>query len=380
MSVIYSKDELRDKLLNAASVSPDHPVVLTKFIEGAEEIDVDAVASEGKLILHAVSEHIEAAGVHSGDATLVLPPANLDDSIMARVKEIAEKVAEAWKITGPFNMQIIKAARDGAEPALKVIECNLRASRSFPFVSKVLGTNFIDAATKALAKTDVPAPRDLMAQKRDYVATKVPQFSWTRLAGADPYLGVEMSSTGEIACFGKDVIEAYWASLQSTMNFRMPEPGEGILLGGSTELLELPKIVEYLKPLEYKFFAANQEVKTHLEKSGATVEVLDFPVTDKNALRGVFKKNNIKGVFNIAKTRGKTLTDQDYVMRRNAVDFGVPLFMEPKVSLLPKASLMTEDVANILTDCPVVRSMYECQAATTRRDSSGSEELESVHR
>ncbi|KAK5941293.1 carbamoyl-phosphate synthase (glutamine-hydrolyzing) cpa2 [Knufia obscura] len=338
MSVIHSQDELRDKLLNAASVSPDHPVVLTKFIEGAQEIDVDAVASEGQLLIHAVSEHVEAAGVHSGDATLVLPPANLDANIMARVKEIAEKVAKAWSITGPFNMQIIKADSDKngtlPEPALKVIECNLRASRSFPFVSKVLGTNFIDVATKALAKTDVPAPQDLMAQKRDYVATKVPQFSWTRLAGADPYLGVEMSSTGEIACFGKDVIEAYWASLQSTMNFRMPEPGEGILLGGSTELPELPKIVEYLKPLEYKFYSADEGVKTHLEKAGARVEVLEFPVTDKNKLRGVFEKNNIKGVFNIAKSRGKTLTDKDYVMRRNAVDFGVPLFMEAKTALL----------------------------------------------
>lgn len=333
MSVIYSKDELRDKLMNAASVSPDHPVVLTKFIEGAQEIDIDAVASEGKLILHAVSEHVEAAGVHSGDATLILPPANLDDAVMARLKEIAEKVAQAWSITGPFNMQVIKAdSPDGSEPALKVIECNLRASRSFPFASKVLGTNFIDAATRALAKTNVPAPQDLMAEKRDYVATKVPQFSWTRLAGADPYLGVEMSSTGEIACFGKDVIEAYWASLQSTMNFRMPEPGEGILLGGSTELPELPKIVEYLRPLEYKFYAANDAVKQHLEKSGAKVEVLEFPVEDKNALRKVFSKYNIKGVFNIAKTRGKTLLDEDYVMRRNAVDFGVPLFMEPKVS------------------------------------------------
>lgn len=333
MSVIYSKDELRDKLMNAASVSPDHPVVLTKFIEGAQEIDVDAVASEGKLILHAISEHVEAAGVHSGDATLVLPPANLDDAVMTRLKDIAVKVAQAWNITGPFNMQVIKAdSKDGSEPALKVIECNLRASRSFPFVSKVLGTNFIDVATKALAKTNVPAPQDLMAVKHDYVATKVPQFSWTRLAGADPYLGVEMSSTGEIACFGKDVIEAYWASLQSTMNFRMPEPGEGILLGGSTELPELPQIVEYLRPLEYKFYAANEKVKQHLEKSGAVIEVLDFPKEDKNALRKVFQKHNIKGVFNIAKTRGKTLLDEDYVMRRNAVDFGVPLFMEAKVS------------------------------------------------
>lgn len=331
MSVIYTHDELKDKLEHASSVSPDHPVVITKFIEGAEEIDVDAVASQGELILHAVSEHVEPAGVHSGDATLVLPPVNLDESVMARIKEIAQKVAKAWNITGPFNMQIIKADAPGQEPALKVIECNLRASRSFPFVSKVLGTNFIDTATKALVGKDVPQPQDLMAQKRDYLATKVPQFSWTRLAGADPFLGVEMSSTGEIACFGKDLIEAYWTSLQSTMNFRVPEPGEGILLGGSTELPELPKIVEYLQPLGYKFYAASEAVKQHLEKSGASVEVIEFPKTDKNELRKVFEKYDIKGVFNLAKGRGKTLLDEDYVMRRNAVDFGVPLFMERKV-------------------------------------------------
>ncbi|EXJ74279.1 carbamoyl-phosphate synthase arginine-specific large chain [Cladophialophora psammophila CBS 110553] len=334
MSVIYTHEELKDKLESASAVSPDHPVVITKFIEGAQEIDVDAVASKGELILHAVSEHVEAAGVHSGDATLVLPPANLDEKVMARVKKIAQKVAKAWNITGPFNMQIIKADAPGEEPALKVIECNLRASRSFPFVSKVLGTNFIDVATKALVGQNVPEPRDLMAEKRDYLATKVPQFSWTRLAGADPFLGVEMSSTGEIACFGKDLIEAYWASLQSTMNFRMPEPGEGILLGGSTELPELSKIVEYLQPLGYKFYAASQNVKQHLEKPGASIEVIEFPTTDKNALRQVFQKYDIRGVFNLAKTRGKTLVDEDYVMKRNAVDFGVPLFMEPKTALL----------------------------------------------
>jgi carbamoyl-phosphate synthase large subunit len=329
MSVITSKDELQDKLESASAVSPDHPVVITKFIEGAQEIDVDAVASNGNLILHAVSEHVEPAGVHSGDATLVLPPANLSQDVIDRVKVIASKVAKAWNITGPFNMQIIKADDD-----LKVIECNLRASRSFPFVSKVLGVNFVDAATRALVDTDVPAPRDLMSEKRDYLATKVPQFSWTRLAGADPFLGVEMSSTGEIACFGKDLVEAYWASLQSTMNFRLPEPGEGILLGGSTELSELPKIVDYLSPLGYSFYAANSTLAKHLSQtseSKANVEVLEFPKEDKNALRKVFEKYNIKGVFNLALARGKTLLDEDYVMRRNAVDFGVPLFMEPKV-------------------------------------------------
>ena len=335
MSVIHSHDELKDKLISASAVSPDHPVVITKFIEGAQEIDVDAVGSAGKLIIHAVSEHVEAAGVHSGDATLVLPPANLDDKIIARVKEIAEKVAKAWNITGPFNMQIIKADDpNGGDPALKVIECNLRASRSFPFVSKVLGTNFIDVATKALVGREVPEPNDLMAVKRDYLATKVPQFSWTRLAGADPFLGVEMSSTGEIACFGKDLVEAYWASLQSTMNFRIPEPGEGLLFGGDVSKPELTGIVDCLNPLGYKLFAAGEDVKQHLEstaKGGCTVEVIEFPTEDKRALREVFQKYDIRGVFNLASSRGKSLVDKDYVMRRNAVDFGVPLFMEPKV-------------------------------------------------
>lgn len=337
MTVIRSQEDLKDKLEAAANVSPDHPVVITKFIEGAEEIDVDGVASQGNLILHAVSEHVEQAGVHSGDATLVLPPVNLDSTTMERLKEIAQKVAKAWKITGPFNMQIIKAENpEGGEPLLKVIECNLRASRSFPFVSKVLGTNFIDVAAKALVGKNVPEATDLMTVKRDYVATKVPQFSWTRLAGADPFLGVEMSSTGEMACFGKDLVDAYWTSLQSTMNFRMPEPGEGLLFGGEVSKTWLTQVVDYLAPLGYKLYAADSAVKNFIETSAkqkVDVEVIEFPTDDKRALREVFQKYDIRGVFNLALARGKTTSDVDYVMRRNAVDFGVPLFMEPQVSL-----------------------------------------------
>ncbi|KAI1828099.1 carbamoyl-phosphate synthase [Xylaria intraflava] len=338
MTVIRSQADLKEKLEAASNVSPDHPVVITKFIEGAQEIDVDGVASKGKLVVHAVSEHVEQAGVHSGDATLILPPVSLDDSIMGRLKEIAEKVAKAWNITGPFNMQIIKADNpEGGEPMLKVIECNLRASRSFPFVSKVLGTNFIDVATKALVGKDVPEPTDLMAVKRNYLATKVPQFSWTRLAGADPFLGVEMASTGEMACFGKDLVEAYWTSLQSTMNFRMPEPGEGILFGGDISKTWLTTIADYLSPLGYKFYAASKDVKQHLEsstKDKVHVETIEFPKEDKRALREVFQKHDIRGVFNLALARGKTTMDVDYVMRRNAVDFGVPLFMEPQTAML----------------------------------------------
>ena len=194
---------------------------------------------------------------------------------------------------------------------------------------------FIDVATKALVGREVPDPTDLMSIKRDYLATKVPQFSWTRLAGADPFLGVEMSSTGEMACFGKDLVEAYWTSLQSAMNFRMPEPGEGILFGGDISKPWLTKIADYLAPLGYKFYAADQHVKQHLEsaaKDKTTVEVIEFPKDDKRALREVFEKYDIRGVFNLTMARAKTVMDVDYVMRRNAVDFGVPLFMEPQVS------------------------------------------------
>lgn len=345
MTVIRTKEDLEEKLTAASDVSPDHPVVITKFINGAEEIDVDAVAHNGQLLVHAVSEHVENAGVHSGDATLVLPPVHQDEQTMERVKEIAQKVAKAWSITGPFNMQIIKAADpEGGLPHLKVIECNLRASRSFPFSSKVLGTNFVDVATRALLNKDVPEPVDLMKVKRNYLATKVPQFSWTRLAGADPYLGVEMASTGEMACFGHTLTDAYWASAQSMMNFRVPEPGEGLLFGGDISNNSLATIVEYLNPLGYKFYAANDEVKNFLEGSSkdgnVAVEIIEFPKEDKRALREVFAKYDIRGVFNLAKARASSLVDEDYVMRRNAVDFSVPLFMEPKVSAVVWARLV----------------------------------------
>jgi len=337
MSVIRTEDELENKLGNAAKVSPDHPVVISKFIEGAQEIDVDAVAMNGKVLVHAVSEHVENAGIHSGDATLVLPPQGLSQDVMDRIKEITDKVGEAWKITGPFNMQIIKAdvETNPNYPELKVIECNIRASRSFPFVSKVLGTNFIDVAVQAILNKDVQ-PKNLMDVKRDYVATKVPQFSFTRLAGADPFLGVEMSSTGEIASFGKDVTEAYWTALQSTMNFKLPLPPSGILFGGDLNESFLSQVAKIIAPIGYKFYTASPEVKEYLQKTlpDYQIDVIEFPTTDKRALREVFQKYDIKGVFNLAKRRAEDLLDQDYVMRRNAIDFGIPLFNEPQTSLL----------------------------------------------
>jgi carbamoyl-phosphate synthase large subunit len=339
MSVINSRAELDSKLSNAATVSRDHPVVISKFIKGAQEIDIDGVASQGTVILHAVSEHVENAGVHSGDATLVLPPQNSSAVLLDRLKIIADKVASAWNITGPFNMQIIKDDKGGSlndeTCELKVIECNIRASRSFPFVSKVLGTNFIEAATKALLQENVPQPVNLMNKSYDYVATKVPQFSFTRLAGADPFLGVEMASTGEVACFGKDLIDAYWTSIQSTMNFNVPLPGTGLLFGGDLTNDKLGNVAKTVSGLGYNFVTASESVAEYLRKYvSEPVEVIEFPKTDKRALREIFQKHKVSGVFNLAAARAEDLLDEDYVMRRNAIDFAIPLFNEPNTSLL----------------------------------------------
>ncbi|KAG9094766.1 carbamoyl-phosphate synthase (glutamine-hydrolyzing) cpa2 [Ceratobasidium sp. 370] len=287
MNVVYEESTLEHHLSAAASVSPLHPVVITKFIDGAQEIDVDAVAHNGKLLIHAVSEHVENAGVHSGDATLVLPPFSLPESDMARLKEIAEKVAQAFEISGPFNMQIIRQDNGQGEPAeLKVIECNLRASRSFPFVSKVLGKNFIQIATAAITGENVPEPVDPMKEKRDYYSVKVAQFSWTRLGGADPFLGVEMASTGEVASFGKDVHEAYWASLLSTTGFKPPKLGSGVLIGGDVTKPEMTTIAKQLIELGFKLHCSSPKVEEFLNSIPYVLcKRIFFPTKDKRMLQ-----------------------------------------------------------------------------------------------
>ncbi|KAF9268706.1 carbamoyl-phosphate synthase [Marasmius fiardii PR-910] len=341
MNVVHQESDLEYKLSAATSVSPLHPVVITKFIDGAQEIDVDAVAHQGKLLVHAVSEHVENAGVHSGDATLVLPPFSLNADDMSRLKSIAEKVAKAFEISGPFNMQIIRQpTTDGVAP-LKVIECNLRASRSFPFVSKVLGHNFIDTATTAIVGQDVPEPVDLMAQERDYVSIKVAQFSWTRLGGADPFLGVEMASTGEVASFGKDIHEAYWASLLSTTGFKVPAAGSGVLLGGDLSKPEMVTVAKQLLGLGFKLYCSSPAVEEFLNSiSYVSAKRIFFPTKDKRKLREVFDEYNIQCVINLANSRATSFADEDYVARRNAVDFGLPLLNNPR-----NAQLFVESLA-----------------------------------
>lgn len=347
MNVVWDKTTLVHSLSAAAEVSPEYPAVITKFIDDAQEIDVDAVAHKGKLLVHAISEHVENAGVHSGDATLVLPPFSLDEEDMSRLKVIAQKVAKAFEISGPFNMQIIRKAVPGKDTVLKVIECNLRASRSFPFVSKILGTNFIDVATAAIIGENVPEPKDIMAEKRDFTAIKVPQFSWTRLAGADPFLGVgelfitsevfrpryrvltrtvtdtEMASTGEVAAFGADIHEAYWASLLSTNGFKVPPPGSGVLIGGDIRTPQLPTVAKGLSDLGFKLYCSSPVVEEFLNEQpfvtqlgGTRVRKIEFPKKDKRKLREVFEEWEISCVINLAKQRGRDTLDEDYVARR----------------------------------------------------------------
>ncbi|CAD6944950.1 unnamed protein product [Tilletia laevis] len=337
MNVIWDESTLEHHLTAAAQVNTDYPVVITKFIDGAQEIDVDAVAHKGKLIVHAVSEHVENAGVHSGDATLVLPPFSLDQNDLARLKVIAQKVAKAFKISGPFNMQVIrKPPGEGeTEAPLKVIECNLRASRSFPFVSKVLGKKYVLFFAFCESRRYVPEPMDLMQVDRDYVAVKVSQFSWTRLAGADPFLGVEMASTGEVAAFGKDIYEAYWASIAFTTGFRVPEANKGVLLGGDVTKPQFVEIAKKLCGLGFKLYCSNAEVETFLnEIPHVSAKRIWFPVKDKRKLREVFDEYEIQFVINLAKFRGASTLDEDYVARRNAVDFGLPLINEARCALL----------------------------------------------
>merc|ERR1719502_1842418 len=199
MNVAYSAEELKGFLGDAAEVAADKPVVVSKFIENGREIDVDAVAQNGKVLLKTISEHVENAGVHSGDATLVLPPQTIDEKALLEIDRITHLMAEALDITGPYNMQLI--AKDGE---VKVIECNLRASRSFPFSSKCLGVNFIETATKAMVgDEELLVPMERTTPEKDFVGVKAPMFSFQRLKGADPSLGVEMASTGEVACFGE---------------------------------------------------------------------------------------------------------------------------------------------------------------------------------
>ena len=248
MNVCSNNDELERFLKLAANVSEDHPVVVSKFIEHAKEIEMDAVARNGEIMAYAISEHIEFAGVHSGDATIQFPPQKLYVETVRRVKRISRQIAKALHINGPFNIQFM--ARDND---ILVIECNLRASRSFPFVSKVLKLNFIDLATKIMLGIPVEKPSKNLFDL-DYVGIKASQFSFNRLQKADPVLGVDMSSTGEVGCIGEDT---YTALLKSMLSVGQRIPAKNILLstGGAKQKAEMLDAAKILKDHGYNLFA-----------------------------------------------------------------------------------------------------------------------------
>jgi len=325
MSIALNKRELKKYLKKALNISLEHPVVVSKFIVKAKEIDLDAVANKGEIYCYAISEHIENAGVHSGDATIVLPPQRTYLETMRKIKIIAQKIAKSLSISGPFNMQFI--AKDNE---IKVIECNLRASRSFPFVSKVLKINFIDLATKIIMGKNMPKinifPFDL-----DYVGVKAPQFSFTRLKGSDPVLGVEMVSTGEVACLGDDFNEAFLKSLIS-VGFKIPERTVLLSTGpidSKAEFLESSRILE---KMGLKFYAT-KGTADFMRANNIKAKVLYWPLENKepNVLTYIANKK-IDLVINIPKNAQKEELDNDYLIRRKAVDFNIPLITNIKLA------------------------------------------------
>jgi len=318
MSVALSKDELHDYLKKASEVSKEHPVVISKFITGAKELDIDAVAVDGDLFCYAISEHVENAGVHSGDATIVLPPQRTYLETMRRIKKIARKIARSLKITGPFNIQFIAKDND-----VMVIECNLRASRSFPFVSKVSKLNFIELATKLIMGEELEKI-DRSSFDLDYVGVKAPQFSFTRLKGSDPVMGVEMVSTGEVACLGDDFNEAFLKSLIS-VGFKMPKKTILLSTGPIESKADFLKSSKILEDLGFKFYAT-KGTADFLKSHGVKAKVLFWPLENEepNTLTFLSEKK-IDLVINIPKNIEKEELDNDYLIRRKAVDSDIPL-------------------------------------------------------
>ncbi|MDR3625828.1 MAG: carbamoyl-phosphate synthase large subunit, partial [Ignavibacteriaceae bacterium] len=325
MSIVLDDDELEEYLKKASEISNDHPVVISKFITNGREIEADAVAENGNLFCYAISEHVENAGVHSGDATIVLPPQRTYLETMRRIKIITKEIAKELNITGPFNIQFI--AKDNE---VKVIECNLRASRSFPFVSKVLKINFIEIATKLMMGEKIPR-LDKSSFDVDYVGVKAPQFSFTRLKGSDPILGVEMASTGEVACLGDDFNEAFLKSFLST-GYRIPKRSVMLSTGTMKEKADFFNETKMLYEMGLKLYATKGTAK-FLNEHGVKTEVLNWPLEDAEPnVMTYLNEGKIDLVINIPKNQEKDELDNDYLIRRKAVDMNVNLITNIQVA------------------------------------------------
>ena len=326
MNVVSNEEELEHFLELAVNVSKQYPVVVSEFIEQAKEIEIDAVAKNGEMIAYAISEHIEFAGVHSGDATIVFPPQKLYIETIRRVKRIARQIAKALNISGPFNMQLLAKDND-----IKVIECNLRASRSFPFVSKVLKINLIDIATRVMLNLPVERPSKSIFEL-DYVGIKAPQFSFSRLLNADPVLGVDMASTGEVGCIGDNYYDAVLQSMLA-VGYKLPEKNILISSGPLRSKVEMLQSAKMLEEKGYNIFAT---AGTHkfFEENGIKSTMLywpDEPDKQPNTLDYI-KEKKIDLVINIPKNLSKGELRNGYRIRRNAIDFNIPLITNARLA------------------------------------------------
>ncbi|MFQ6037171.1 MAG: carbamoyl-phosphate synthase (glutamine-hydrolyzing) large subunit [Candidatus Aminicenantales bacterium] len=337
MSVALGDSELSHYLEKASRVSPEYPVVISKFIENAKEIEMDAVAKNGELFVYAICEHVENAGVHSGDATMVLPPQRTYLETTRRMKRVAREIARALQIHGPFNIQFV-----AKENAVKVIECNLRASRSFPFVSKIFKLNFIDLSTRIIMGEDVPRI-DKSCFELEYVGVKAPQFSFTRLKGADPILSVEMASTGEVACIGDSFEEAFLKALLS-VGFRLPEKNVLLSTGPFESKAKFLPQAKKLEELGFRLFAT-RGTADFMKYHGIHAQVLYWPLEKKepNALTYI-SEGRLDLIINIPKNIEEDELTNDYLIRRKAVDFNIPLitnlqFAERFIEAISRVSL-----------------------------------------
>lgn len=322
MRVASSAPELAQYLDGAARVSPEHPVVITKFERHAREIELDAVAAGGEILAWAVSEHIEDAGVHSGDATLLIPPLGLSVDAVRRVRQIGARLARALDVTGPFNVQLL--SRDGE---VKVIECNLRASRSFPFVSKALGQDLVRAATRVMlgAAPDLGPLRDPL--DLPHVAVKAPMFSFRRLAGADPVPGVEMASTGEVGCFGRTVPEALAKALLST-GFRFPRRGVLLSLGPVGDKYRFADEARALHGLGLSLFATAGTADI-LRAEGVPCTAVDKgEAGSASRALSLIRSGEVDLVINLARSYDEKGRPDGFRLRRAAIDHEIPLFTD----------------------------------------------------
>ena len=326
MNVCSNKDELTRFLQLAANVSEDHPVVVSKFIENAKEIEMDAVAKDGEIMAYTISEHIEFAGVHSGDATIQFPPQKLYVETVRRIKRISRQIAKKLHINGPFNIQYM--ARDND---ILVIECNLRASRSFPFVSKVLKLNFIDLATKIMLGVPVEKPNKNLFDL-DYVGIKASQFSFNRLQKADPVLGVDMSSTGEVGCLGDDSATALLKSMLS-VGQRIPKKTILLSTGGAKQKAEMLDAAKTLKQHGYELFATVGTSK-YLTENGIENTLVYMPSDKEHSPQALdlLHEKKIDMVVNMPKDLTPRELTNGYKIRRAAIDLNIPLITNSRLA------------------------------------------------